>query len=72
MGALLYGSRKIVRKLCASCVLREQTRSSRATNPRPSGLVALGLAENRQGYVRGVALSREPLKLQQAYPLLAT
>ena len=41
------------------------TRVSRATNPRPSGLVALGLAESRQIYVRGVALSREPPKLQQ-------
>ena len=46
-------------------------RASRATNPRPSGLVALGLAENRQSYVRGVALSQEPPKLHQAYPLLA-
>ena len=44
----------------------QATRASRATNPRPSGLVALGLAESRQSYVRGVALSRQPLKLQQA------
>ena len=36
-----------------------------ATNLRPSGLAALGLAETRQSYVRGLALSREP-KLQQA------
>ena len=42
-----------------------------STNPRPSELVALGLAESRQSYVRGVALSREPPKLQQAQPLLA-
>ena len=42
------------------------TRASRATNPRPNGLVALGLAESRQSYHRGVALSREPPKLQQA------
>ena len=41
-------------------------RASRATNLRPGGLVALGLAESRQSYVRGVALSREPPKLQQA------
>ena len=40
-------------------------------NLRPSELVALGLAESRQSYVRGVALSREPRKLQQAQPLLA-
>ena len=40
-------------------------------NPRPSELVALGLAESRQRYVCGVALSREPPKLQQAQPLLA-
>ena len=38
----------------------------------PVELVALGLAESRQSYVRGVALSREPPKLQQAQPLLAT
>ena len=42
------------------------TRASRATNLRPSALVALGLAESRQSYGRGVALSREPAKLQQA------
>ena len=28
------------------------TRAPRATNPRPSGLVALGLAESHQSYVR--------------------
>ena len=32
---------------------------------RPSELVALGLAESLQSYVRGVALSREPPNLQQ-------
>ena len=31
----------------------------------------LGLAESRQSYVGGVALSREPPKLQQPQPLLA-
>ena len=45
-------------------------RATRA-NPRPSGLVALDLAESRQNYVRGFAISREPSKLQQAWPLLA-
>ena len=34
--------------------------------PRPRGLVAFDLAERRQSYVRGVAVSREPPKLQQA------
>ena len=55
-------------RLAALCFARSSraTRASRATNLRPSGLVALGLAESRQGYVRGVALSREPPKLQQA------
>ena len=42
------------------------TRASRATNLRPTGLVALGFAESCQRYVRGDALSREPPKLQQA------
>ena len=42
-----------------------------STNLRPSELVALGSAESRQSYVRGVALSRERPKLQQAQPLLA-
>ena len=33
--------------------------------------MALGLAESRQSYVREVALSREPPKLQKAQPSLA-
>ena len=55
-------------RLAALCFARSSraTRASRATNLRPSGLVALGLAESRQSYVRGVALSRQPPKLQQA------
>ena len=55
-------------RLAALCFARSSraTRASRATNLRPSGLVALGLAESRQRYVRGVALSRELPKLQQA------
>ena len=76
-GILRYGSRKWVgSSVCASCVFREQRvlRARRtlvpadwwlSTNPRPSGLVALGLAESRQSYVRGVVLSRELPKLQQ-------
>ena len=46
-------------------------RPSELVAPRPSELVTLGLAESRQSYVRGIALSREPPKLQQAQPLLA-
>ena len=42
------------------------TRASGATNLGPSGFVALGLAESRQSYIRDVALSREPLKVQRA------
>ena len=55
-------------RLAALCFARylRATRASRATNLRPSWLVALGLAESRQSYVRGVALSREPPKPQQA------
>ena len=54
-----------------SSVLRAFSASNDSVNPRPSELVALGLAESRQSYVRGVALSREPPKLQQLQPLLA-
>ena len=54
-------------QLCASRFLREPG----SANPRPSELVALGVAESRQSYVRGVALSREPPKPQQPQPLLA-
>ena len=55
-------------RLAALCFARSSraTCASRATNFRPRGLVALGLAESRQSYVRGVALSPEPPKLQQA------
>ena len=53
-------------QLCAS---RAFSASNGSTNPRRSELVAFGLAESRQSYVRGVALSREPPKLQQAQPL---
>ena len=50
-------------KLVGSSVLRAFSASNGSTNPRPSELVALGLAESRQSYVRGVALSREPPKV---------
>ena len=59
-------------KSVGSSMLRAASASNGSTNPRPSELVALGLAESRQSYVRGVALSRESPKLQQAQPLLAT
>ena len=52
-------------------MLRAFSGSDGSTNLRPSELVASGLVENRQSYVCRVALSREPLKLQQAQPLLA-
>ena len=58
-------------KSVGSSVLGAFSASNGSTNPRPSELVALGSAESRQSYVRGVALSREPPKLQQAQPLLA-
>ena len=58
-------------KSVGSSVLRAFSVSNGPANPRPSELVSLGLAESRQSYARGVALSREPPKLQQAQPLLA-
>ena len=68
-----YCCMAVQNRLEALCFARSSraTRASRATNLRPSPLVALGIAENRQSYVRGVALSREPPKLQQASPLSA-
>ena len=44
-------------KSTGSSVLRAVSASS-GTNLRPSELVALGLAESRQSYVRGVALAK--------------
>ena len=54
-------------QLCASLFLREQ----RLGEPSSQRVVGLGLADSRQSYVRGVAFSREPPKLQQPQPLLA-
>ena len=67
-GVLLYCCMAVENRLAALWFARSwrATRASRATNLHPSGLVALGLAENRQSYVRGVTLSREAPKLQQA------
>ena len=49
--------------LAALCFARspQAMRASRATNPRPSGMVALCLGKRGQSYVRSVALCREPL-----------
>ena len=67
VGVREYCCMALENRLAARCFARSSraTRASRARNPRPGGLVALGLAESRQGYVRGVALSRAPPKLQQ-------
>ena len=64
---MFYGRRKSVGNLVPVLRVRSlrATRASRAMNPRPSGLVALDIAERRQSYGCGVALSREPPKLQQ-------
>ena len=56
-------------QLCASRLLREQ-RLGEPSSQRVGGF-GLRLAESRQSYVLGVALSREPPKLQQPQPLLA-
>ena len=68
VGLKEYCCMAVGNRLAALCFARSSraTRASRATNLRPSGLVASGLAESRQSYVRGAALSREPPKLQQA------
>ena len=68
VGVREYCCMALETRLAALCFARSSRamRASRATNLRPSGLVALGLAESRQSYVRGVALSRDPPKLQQA------
>ena len=68
VGVREYCCMAVENRLAALCLARSPraTRASRATNFRPSGLVPMGLAKNRQSYVRGVALSREPPKLQQA------
>ena len=55
-------------KSVGSSVLRAFSASNGSTTLRPSELVALGLAEKN---VRGVELSREPPKRQQAQPLSA-
>ena len=68
VGVREYCCMALENRLAALCFARSSraTRASRATKLRPSGLVALGLAESRHVYVLGVALSREPPKLQQA------
>ena len=73
VGVREYCCMALENRLAALCFARSSraTRASQATNLRPSGFVSLGLAESRQSYVRGVALSQEPPKLQQAKPVLA-
>ena len=68
VGVREYCCMALETRLEALCFARSSraTRASRATNLRSSGFVALGVAESRQSYVRGVALSREPPKLHQA------
>ena len=68
VGVREYCCMAVESRLAALCFAGSSraTRASRATNLRPSGLVALSLAERRQSYIRGVTLSREPPKLQQA------
>ena len=68
VGVREYCCMAVENRLAALCFARSSraTRASCATNLCPSGLVALGSAESRQSYVRGIALSREPPKLQQA------
>ena len=66
-GVLVYGTPKSV----GSSVLRAFFASNACFTRDEPWLVALGLVESRQSYVGGVALSREPPKLQQAQPLLA-
>ena len=61
-----YGGRKCRALLSAPCLLFENVCNSRATSLRPVGFVALDLAESHQTCIRGVALTREPPKLQQA------
>ena len=58
-GVREYRCMAIESRLEALCFVRSPraTRASRVTNPRPSGLMALDLAESRQSYVRGVAIS---------------
>ena len=57
---------KIGWQFCASRVLREQ-RVLALDEPLSQRVGGFGLiAESRQSYIRGVALSREPPKLQQA------
>ena len=49
-----------------ACFARDEPSSKRVAKHALLRRVALGLAEGCQSYVRGVALSREPPKLQQA------
>ena len=65
VGVREYCCMEVETRLAALCPTHSSraTRASRATNLRPSGLLALGLGESHRSYVRGVALSQEPPKL---------
>ena len=65
---LLYSSRI---RLAALCFALSPRATARRTFVPASWWLWAYLAESRQSYVREVALSPEPLKLQQAQPLLA-
>ena len=68
----MRGSTAVQRaKSVGSSVLGPFSASNGSTNLCPSELVPLGFVESRQSYVRGVALSRQPPRLQQAQLLLA-
>ena len=67
-GILLYSSRN---RLAALCFAFSPRATARRTLVPASWWLWAYLAESRQSYVRGVALSREPPKLQQVQPLLA-
>ena len=68
-GALLYGGRKSG----GSSLPAFSASYARFARYKPSSkrVGGVGLRRRRQSYIRGVALSREPPKQQQAKPLLA-
>ena len=55
-----YCCMSLENRLAALCFARSSgaTRASRATNLRPSALEVFDLAESRQSYICGVALSQ--------------
>ena len=59
-------------RLAALCFARSSraTRASLATNLRPSGLMALGLAESRPSYVRSVCTQPRAAKAAAGVPVV--